>query len=172
MAGVGSPRHSPPRDLCTSTSLATTMEIPSLHLTRSWWTPPSLPAATHLQAPMPTSTMPTTLPCVASPAHPATPALSVRWKATGPPCRPPYVCRRLPGNSQPKGKFPSREGAKGGGVECWKVHANTRVLLPIQSHSQTLPSLQPGLSLLVLHLCHSPQCHRDAPAAHCKARAL
>lgn len=116
MAGVGSPRHSPPRDLCTSTSLATTTATPSLHLTRSWWTPPSLPAATHLQAPMPTSTTPTTLPCVASPAHPATPALSARWKATGHPCHPPYVCRRLPGSSPPKGECPSREGAKGAGV--------------------------------------------------------
>lgn len=109
MAGVRSPRHSPPSDLCTSISLATTRGIPSLHLMRSWWTPPSLPAATHLQAPMPTSIMPTTLPCAASPAHPATPALSAQWKATGPPCHQPYVCRRLLGNYLPKGELHGAE---------------------------------------------------------------
>lgn len=116
MAGAHSPRHSPPSDLCTSINLATTREIPSLRLMRSWWTPPSHPAATHLQAPTPTSTMPTTPPCAASPAHPATPALSAQWKAMGPPCHPPYVCRRLLGKYLPKGKLHRAEsGAKGPG---------------------------------------------------------
>jgi len=126
MAGVRSLRHSPPSDLCTSISLATTREIPSLHLMRSWWTPPSLPAATHLQAPMPTSTMPTTLPCAASPAHPATPALSAQWKATGPPCHPPYVCRRLLGNYLPKGKLHRAEsGSRDRGEQHACKHQST-----------------------------------------------
>lgn len=135
MAGVRSPRHSPPSDLCTSISLATTRETPSLHLMRSWWTPPSLPAATHLQAPMQTSTMPTTLPCAASQAHPATPALSAQWKAMGLHCRPPYVCKKLLGNYHPKGKLHSTEWANGpGGATSMPTPKHcclARVTLPI-----------------------------------------
>lgn len=170
MAGVRSPRHSPPSDLCTSISLATTREILSLHLMRNWWTPPSLPAATHLQAPMPTSTTPTTLPCAASPAHPATPALSAQWKATGPPCHPPYVCRRLLGNYLPKGKLHSRVWVKGPGRGT-RMQTPEHCCLAEVTH-QTLPSLQPGSSLLVLHLCQSPQCNRYASVDHCKEAAL
>lgn len=135
MAGVHSLRHSPPRDLCTSISLATTREIPSLHLMRSWWTPPSLPAATHLQAPMQTSTMPTILPCAASQAHLATPALSAQWKAMGLRCHPPYVCKKLLGNCLPKGKLHSSEWAYGPrGPTCMpapKYCCLAKVTLPV-----------------------------------------
>lgn len=167
MAGVHSPRHSPPSDLCTSTSPATTRETLSLHLTRSWWTPPSLPAATHLQAPMPTSTMPTTLPCAASPAHPATPALSAQWKATGPHCHPPSVCRKLLGNYLPKSKLHSRTLAEGPGRGTC-IQTPKHGCLAKVTH-QILPCLQPGPSLLVLHLCQSPRCGRCTD--HCKEAA-
>lgn len=135
MAGVHSPRHSPRRDLCTSISLATTREIPSLHLMRSWWILPSLPAATHLQAPMQTSTMPTTQPCAASQAHPATPALSAQWKAMGLHCHLPYVCKKLLGNYLPKGKLHSIVWVSGpGGATCMptpKYCCLAKVTLPI-----------------------------------------
>lgn len=169
MAGVHSPRHSPPSDLCTSISLATTRETPSLRLTRSWWTPPSLPAATHLQAPMPTSTMPTTLPCAASPARPATPAPSAQWKATGPHCHPPSVCRKLLGNYHPKGKLHRRAWAEGPGRgTCMQTPKHC--CLAKVTH-QILPCLQPGPSLLVLHLCQSARCGRYASTDHGKEAA-
>ena len=118
---------------------------------------------------MPTSTTPTTLPCAAFPAHPATPALSAQWKATGPPCHPPYVCRRLLGNYLPKGKLHSREQVKGAGIgTCMQTPEHCCVA---EVTHQTLPSLQPGLSLLVLHLCQSPWCNRYASVDGCKEAA-
>lgn len=46
---------------------------------------------------------------------------------------------------------------------CWLAEAT----------HQTLPGLQqPGLSLLVLHLCQSPRCNRHASIDHCKEAPL
>lgn len=70
--------------LCTSTNQATTRGTQNPHPMRSLWIPLSLQAATHHRAPMPTSTMPTTPPCAASPAHQAIQALSAQWKVTVP----------------------------------------------------------------------------------------
>uniref|UniRef100_A0A480MUB2 Voltage-dependent L-type calcium channel subunit alpha n=1 Tax=Sus scrofa TaxID=9823 RepID=A0A480MUB2_PIG len=77
-------------------------------LARSWWTPPSPPVATHPQAPMPTSTMPTTPPWAAAPTWLATPVRSAPWRAEGPPCPPPSGYRRLHGGKAPRGTSPRR----------------------------------------------------------------
>lgn len=112
-AGATFLRHSPPSAHCTSTSQGTTKLTPSHHPMRSWWTPPSRPAATHPRAPMPTSTMPTTLPWVASPILLATPARSALWRAMGLPCPLLSGYRRQPGSSALRGKQEGRPGQKG-----------------------------------------------------------
>lgn len=84
--GATFPRPSRHSAHCTSTRLETARATPSHHPMRNWWTPLSPPAATHPQAPTPTSTTPTTLPWVASPTPPATLAQSALWRAMGLPC--------------------------------------------------------------------------------------
>lgn len=104
------PRPSQPSARCTSTRRETARATRSRHPMRNWWTPLSPPAATHPQAPMPTSTTPTTLPWVASPTPLATPARSALWRAMGLPCPLLSGYRRQLGSSALRGKQGVRPG--------------------------------------------------------------
>lgn len=112
-AGATSLRRLPPNAHCTSTRQGTTKRTPNHRPMRSWWTPLSPPAATHPRAPMPTLTMPTTLPWAASPTLLATPARSALWRAMGLPCPLLSGYRRQHGNSALRGKQQGRPGHEG-----------------------------------------------------------
>lgn len=112
-AGATFLRRSPPSAHCTSTRQGTTKLTLSHRPMRSWWTPRSPPAATHPRAPMPTSTMPTTLPWAASPIPLATPARSALWRAMGLPCPLLSEYRRQHGSSALRGKQEGRPGHEG-----------------------------------------------------------